>query len=227
MLGHEGSDSALAKATSAPHCVASSLEPHGDEVLDEASAHCVKQCVLDGEAVAEHARELPFSEHERVAASAISLAEGRVPLSAVPLMAMAVSLVRLLTSGKVPASGVPLIAMFCRLDGRVASAVKPAPLTYRDCRPARVGSVPVSSPTSRRDRLVKAGKLHVDGAVTDLIPRSVRLCSAGSDEMASSAPPKQLVMRVQSMRSDVSDVQLAMPAGRLLTAVVLPTGDGS
>ena len=119
------------------------------------------------------------------------------------------------------------MAMLCRLDGRPASAVKPAPRRYRDCRPGRAGSVPASRPTSRRLRLVNAGKLHAEGAVTDPIPRSVRLCSAGSDEMASSAPLKHDAMRVQSMRSDVSDVQLAMPAGRPPTAEVLPNSHGS
>ena len=45
--------------------------------------------------------------------------------------------------------------------------------------------------------------------------------------MASNAPLKQPVMREQSMRKNVSDVQLAMPVGRLPTPEVLPTSEGS
>ena len=159
--------------------------------------------------------------------SAVQLAEGTVPLSDVPLMTIDVSPVRPLTSGKLPASGVLLIAMLCRLAGRAASAVKPAPLTSSIFTAASEGSVPASRPVSCSARLVSTGKLHTAGAVTDPSPRNERLCSACSDEMASNAPLKQPVMREQSMRKYVSNVQLAIAAGRLLTPEVLPTGEGS
>ena len=157
----------------------------------------------------------------------MQLAEGTVPLSDVPLKAIDVSPVSPLTSGKAPASGVLLTAMLRRLAGSAASAVKPAPLTSSDCMAGSAGSVPASRPVSCRARLVSAGKLHTVGWVTDPSPRSDRLCSAGSEEMESSAPLKQPLMREQSMRRNVSDVQLARAAGRLLTPEILPTGEGS
>ena len=152
---------------------------------------------------------------------------GTVPLSDVPLMAMEVRPVSPLTSGKLPVSGVLLMVMLRRLVGGAANAVKPAPFTYSDCRAGSAGSVPVNAPTLRSAKLVSAGKLHDDGAVTDFSPLSDKLCSAGSDETASSAPVKHDVTRVQSMRNDVSDVQLAMPDGKPPTVLVLPTVAGS
>jgi len=45
--------------------------------------------------------------------------------------------------------------------------------------------------------------------------------------MVSSAPVKHDGKREQSMRSDVRDVQLVMPDGKLPTALVFPIFDGS
>ena len=159
--------------------------------------------------------------------SAVQLALGTVPLSDVPLMAIDVSPVSPLTSGNAPASGVLLMAMLCKLAGIAPSAVKPAPLTSSDCTAGSEGNVPASRPVSCSIRLVSAGKLHSAGAVTDPTPRNEKLCSAGRDEIASNAPLKQPVMREQSMRKNVSDVQLAMPVGRLPTPEVSPTSEGS
>ena len=87
--------------------------------------------------------------------------------------------------------------------------------------------MPVSSAMLRSARLVSAGRLHEDGAVTDVISLSDKLCSAGSDEMASRAPLKHVCMLEQSMRNDVSAVQLANPNGKLATALTFPFLEGS
>ena len=75
---------------------------------------------------------LLFSEHVMTAARTVQLAVGMVPLSDVPLMAIEVKAVRPLTSGKLPVSGVLVMEMLCRLVGRAANTVKPAPLRYSD-----------------------------------------------------------------------------------------------
>jgi hypothetical protein len=109
---------------------------------------------------------LLFNLQVETATRAAQLAVGMVPLSDVPLISIDVSPVRPLTSGKLPISGVLLMAMLRKLVGGTARAVKPALLTYNDCRAGNAGSVPVSSAKLRSARLVSAGRLHVDGAVT-------------------------------------------------------------
>ena len=175
VLGQDVNDNALARATSALHCAASSPAPHSDVALDDASLHCGKQLEPDKQEVAGHVMALMLSEHVRVAASTEQLAVGTVPLRYVPLMVIDVSPVRPLTSGKLPASGVLLMAKLRMLAGKAPSAVKPAPLTSSVCTAGSEGSVPASRPVSCSIRLVSAGKLHTDGAVTDPSPRSDRL----------------------------------------------------
>ena len=58
-LGHEVNDSALATATSAPHCAALSPAPHSDVALDDASWQCCMHVEPDKQDAGGHAMSLP------------------------------------------------------------------------------------------------------------------------------------------------------------------------
>ena len=168
--------------------------------------------------------KLPLRLHASTALfSEAQLAEGTVPLSCVPVMAIEVSAVSELTSGKVPASGVLATSMLRRLAGRVpGSAVKPALFTDSRSRDGGTGTVPVSADNESSCMLVRLGRIHADGELTAVMLRRLRRWSAGSEDRALSEPLKQLGARLQMMLSESRDDQPDMPLG---SAPGLPLDD--